>query len=246
MENNRDYTRRSRRRRELTPREKLLIILKRNIYPIALVVIIIFSIVVILPAEKSREAKKEVTASITENKNNTAQKETETTTNKNTKVYKTIKPKTRTTEKIVAELKERSKHDEKYKKIYDRIDEYPKGMLNAVLNNPEMQDFLIGYPDNQYTLKYLKTQSDEAEETTLTETETVQKTTQDSNEKIDLSDVKLTEKERKSAHPLFIQWDERWAYIPYGDENIGMAGCGPTCMSMVIVGLTHNSEATPA
>lgn len=34
-------------------------------------------------------------------------------------------------------------------------------MLNAVLNNPEMQDFLIGYPDNQYTLKYLKTQSDE-------------------------------------------------------------------------------------
>lgn len=246
MENNRDYTRRSRRRRELTPREKLLIILKRNIYPIALVVIIIFSIVVILPAEKSREAKKEVTASITENKNNTAQKETETTTNKNTKVYKTIKPKTRTTEKIVAELKERSKHDEKYKKIYDRIDEYPKGMLNAVLNNPEMQDFLIGYPDNQYTLKYLKTQSDESEETTLTETETVQETTQDSNEKIDLSDIKLTEKERKSAHPLFIQWDERWAYIPYGDENIGMAGCGPTCMSMVIVGLTHNSEATPA
>ena len=192
MENNRDYTRRSRRRRELTPREKLLIVLKRNIYPIALVVIIIFSIVVILPAEKSREAKKEVTASITENKNNTAQKETETTTNKNTKVYKTIKPKTRTTEKIVAELKERSKHDEKYKKIYDRIDEYPKGMLNAVLNNPEMQDFLIGYPDNQYTLKYLKTQSDEAEETTLTETETVQETTQDSNEEIDLSDIKLT------------------------------------------------------
>lgn len=119
-------------------------------------------------------------------------------------------------------------------------------MLNAVLNNPEMQDFLIGYPDNQYTLKYLKTQSDEAEETTLTETETVQETTQDSNEEIDLSDIKLTEKERKSAHPLFIQWDERWAYIPYGDENIGMAGCGPTCMSMVIVGLTHNSEATPA
>ena len=56
-------------------------------------------------------------------------------------------------------------------------------MLNAVLNNPEMQDFLIGYPDNQYTLKYLKTQSDESEETTLTEAETVQETTaQDSNE----------------------------------------------------------------
>ena len=43
---------------------------------------------------KSQERrKKEVTASITENKNKTAQKETETTTNKNTKVYKTIKPK---------------------------------------------------------------------------------------------------------------------------------------------------------
>ena len=182
-----------------------MIILKRNIYPIALVVIIIFSIVVILPAEKSREAKKEVTASITENKNKTAQKETETTTNKNTKVYKTIKPKTRTTEKIVAELKERSKHDEKYKKIYDRIDEYPKGMLNAVLNNPEMQDFLIGYPDNQYTLKYLKTQSDESEETTLTEAETVQETTaQDSNEEIDLSDIKITEKKKEKVHILYL------------------------------------------
>ena len=38
--------------------------------------------------------------------------------------------------------------------------------LNAVLNNPEMQDFSYWISDNQYTLKYLKTQSDESEETT--------------------------------------------------------------------------------
>ena len=54
------------------------------------------------------------------------------------------------------------------------------------------------------------------------------------------------QKERKKCTSFIYSVDERWAYIPYGDENIGMAGCGPICMSMVIVGLTHNSEATPA
>ena len=43
------------------------------------------------------------------------------------------------------------------KKIYDRIRmNNPKGMLNAVLNNPEMQDFLIGYPDNTVHFKIFK------------------------------------------------------------------------------------------
>ena len=45
--------------------------------------------------------------------------------------------------------------------------------------------------------------------------------------------------------PLFIQWDSRWGYAPYGNDVIGLSGCGPTCMSMVVVGLTGNKEATP-
>lgn len=45
--------------------------------------------------------------------------------------------------------------------------------------------------------------------------------------------------------PLFIQWDERWGYAQYGDNMIAINGCGPTCLSMVCVGLTGNTNYTP-
>ena len=55
----------------------------------------------------------------------------------------------------------------------------------------------------------------------------------------------LTKKEKQAKIPLLIQWDKRWGYAPYGESDIGMAGCAPTCLSMVIVGLTHDDSATP-
>lgn len=55
----------------------------------------------------------------------------------------------------------------------------------------------------------------------------------------------LTKKELKEWIPLLLQWDERWGYVPFGDNVIGLSGCAPTCLSMVVVGLTGNSEATP-
>lgn len=45
--------------------------------------------------------------------------------------------------------------------------------------------------------------------------------------------------------PLFIQWDNRWGYDAYGNDVIGLSGCGPTCLSMIVIGLTKNQEATP-
>lgn len=45
--------------------------------------------------------------------------------------------------------------------------------------------------------------------------------------------------------PLFIQWDERWGYAKYGDNMIAINGCGPTCLAMVSVGLTGNTNYTP-
>ena len=45
--------------------------------------------------------------------------------------------------------------------------------------------------------------------------------------------------------PLLIQWDKRWAYTHYGDEIVGTAGCGPTCLSMVAIGLTQNTKYNP-
>ena len=49
--------------------------------------------------------------------------------------------------------------------------------------------------------------------------------------------------ERKVPHLL--QWDERWGYAAYGDDNMGLDGCGPTCLSMVIIGLTGKEMYNP-
>lgn len=45
--------------------------------------------------------------------------------------------------------------------------------------------------------------------------------------------------------PLFIQWDKRWGYKTYGSDLLALTGCGPTCLSMVICGLTGNAEWNP-
>lgn len=38
--------------------------------------------------------------------------------------------------------------------------------------------------------------------------------------------------------PLFLQWDARWGYRDYGGGFFATNGCGPTCLSMVVCGLT--------
>ena len=45
--------------------------------------------------------------------------------------------------------------------------------------------------------------------------------------------------------PLFLQWDKRWGYESYGDSIIGLAGCGPTCLSMAYVYFTRDLNGTP-
>ena len=55
----------------------------------------------------------------------------------------------------------------------------------------------------------------------------------------------LTKKECEGKIPLLLQWDRRWGYVSYGSSDIGLSGCAPTCLSMVIVGLTGNRNATP-
>ena len=45
--------------------------------------------------------------------------------------------------------------------------------------------------------------------------------------------------------PLFIQWDARWGYEPYGTNLLGVAGCGPTCLSMIVCGLTEYTDMNP-
>lgn len=47
------------------------------------------------------------------------------------------------------------------------------------------------------------------------------------------------------AIPLLMQWDSRWGYYKYGDNVMGLTGCGPTCLSMVASYLLQNAELTP-
>lgn len=56
----------------------------------------------------------------------------------------------------------------------------------------------------------------------------------------------ITAEELSGGLPLFLQWDERWGYHPYGSAILGVTGCGPTCLSMVSAALIGDSAVTPA
>lgn len=55
----------------------------------------------------------------------------------------------------------------------------------------------------------------------------------------------LTKSECQESFPLFLQWDARWGYVPFGDDNIGLSGCGPTCVAMAAFALTRDESMTP-
>lgn len=45
--------------------------------------------------------------------------------------------------------------------------------------------------------------------------------------------------------PLLMQWDKRWGYNAYGDSIIGLAGCGPTCLTMAYLYFTGDTSVNP-
>lgn len=45
--------------------------------------------------------------------------------------------------------------------------------------------------------------------------------------------------------PYFLQWDNRWAYDYLGGSVIGLAGCGPTSMAMVLARLENDTSIDP-
>ncbi|MGI6017662.1 MAG: C39 family peptidase [Marvinbryantia sp.] len=57
--------------------------------------------------------------------------------------------------------------------------------------------------------------------------------------------IDLSGEVTKGEVPLFLQWDERWGYEWYGDDFLGVNGCGPTTLSMVYCGLTGDSCWNP-
>lgn len=49
----------------------------------------------------------------------------------------------------------------------------------------------------------------------------------------------------KGKIPLFFQYDKRWAKERYGDDIMEIAGCGPTCLSMIVSGLSGKTNYDP-
>ncbi len=41
------------------------------------------------------------------------------------------------------------------------------------------------------------------------------------------------------------QWDKRWGYEKYSGNYFAASGCGPTALSMVVLYLTHDAQASP-
>ncbi len=59
------------------------------------------------------------------------------------------------------------------------------------------------------------------------------------------NDIDLSEYADSETVPLFIQWDQRWGYIPYGADVAAVTACGPVCLSMVAYHLTGDEDMSP-
>ncbi len=121
------------------------------------------------------------------------------------------KPIERTEAEVLQRLEELAQDNSVIGDIYRNHSRYSEELLAALANNPEMADFVAGYPDGRGGA----------------------------------ATGGITALEKEQEFPLFLQWDPRWGYEPYGESCIGLAGCGPTCLSMVLFYLTGDETITP-
>lgn len=108
-----------------------------------------------------------------------------------------------------------SQEAERLDYIIKNIDSYPDTLIDLVARNHETVDFVYSYKDRE---KYNN-----------------RKLSTDINSSYYIDgDV-----------PLFLQWDRRWGYRTYGKEMIGLSGCGPTSLAMVIRHFDSDSTVNP-
>lgn len=124
-------------------------------------------------------------------------------------------PRVKVNPELVGQLEDLLDEEPKIKDILQDPGLYPQEMLEFVIKYPETIDFVLDYPEKKDQI-------------------------------LDSGSIDITKDYEQGKIPLFLQWDERWGYHSYGDDGIiGMDGCGPTCLSMVIVGLTGQTDMNP-
>lgn len=99
--------------------------------------------------------------------------------------------------------------------IIEHIDSYPEALIDQLIANHETVDYVYSYKDKD---KY--------------------------NAKPIRSGITSSYYVDGDV-PLFLQWDRRWGYRQYGKEMIGLTGCGPTSLAMVIKHFDKNADITP-
>lgn len=116
-----------------------------------------------------------------------------------------------------------------------KIFENNKIQNNKIQNNQSMLDDIMNSTQYPKQLQELALKNEEALEFVYDyPTEHVKEHT-----------IDLTEEASMDSVPLFVQWDKRWGYEKYSGNFFAASGCGPTTLSMVVVYLTHNREASP-
>jgi len=116
-----------------------------------------------------------------------------------------------------------------------KIFENNKIQNNKIQNNQSMLDDIMNSTQYPKQLKDLALKNEEALEFVYDyPAEHVKEHTIDLKEEASMDSV-----------PLFVQWDKRWGYEKYSGNFFAASGCGPTTLSMVVVYLTHNREASP-
>jgi len=108
-----------------------------------------------------------------------------------------------------------SQEAERLDYIIKNIDSYPDTLIDLVARNHETVDFVYSYKDRE---KY-------------------------NNRKLS-ADINSSYYVDGDV-PLFLQWDRRWGYRIYGKEMIGLSGCGPTSLAMVIRHFDSDSTLNP-
>lgn len=116
-----------------------------------------------------------------------------------------------------------------------KIFENNKIQNNKIQNNQSMLDDIMNSTQYPKQLKDLALKNEEALEFVYDyPAEHVKEHT-----------IDLTKEASMDSVPLFVQWDKRCGYEKYSGNFFAASGCGPTTLSMVVVYLTHNREASP-